>query len=247
MRDAYYQSLNNQRIAVVGLGLTGRACVEFLVKAGADVIAMDTRSELQVPSSVSDIAEVFLGELDKQRLASVDLIVLSPGVDLHIPAIQFAANNGVDVIGDVELFARLNTSPVIAITGSNGKSTVTMLTADMCKAASMKTGVGGNIGTPVLELLDQDWDIVVLELSSFQLETLSSLSPAVACILNISEDHLDRHKTLDNYTTIKQRIYTDAKHVVYNREDGATAVNRPDAITFGLDAANDQWGLIQPR
>jgi UDP-N-acetylmuramoylalanine--D-glutamate ligase len=161
-------SLANKNIVVVGMGLTGLSCVRFLLTKGANVVAMDSRSELTLSLDIP----LVLGEFNGNKLIAADLIVLSPGVDLNTPAIQQAVESGVNVIGDIELFAQFNTCPVIAITGSNGKSTVTHLVTDMLKAAGKKVFMGGNIGVPALDLLEQSADVIVLELSSFQLETI---------------------------------------------------------------------------
>ena len=231
--------LKNKRVAVVGLGLTGMSCVDFLTRNGADVIAMDSRTELQVDVSVP----VYLGEYQTQHLLGVDLILLSPGVDPKVAAIASAKQAGIEIIGDVELFARINDKPVVAITGSNGKSTVTCLVTEMLKASEQVAVMGGNIGTPVLELLEQDADIFVLELSSFQLETVSSLSPLVATILNLSDDHLDRHGTMENYAQAKHRIYRGARHCVYNRDDELTQPKTSKTQdSFGLEEVSSGFG-----
>ena len=235
--------LKNKRIAVVGLGLTGLSCVDFLTAKGAQVVGLDSRSELTPNLTIP----VYLGEYDEQHLLAVELILLSPGVDPKHRALQAARNAGIEIIGDVELFARFNLKPVVAITGSNGKSTVTCLVTEMLKADGFNAVMGGNIGTPVLELLEQDADIFVLELSSFQLETVSSLSPLVATILNLSDDHLDRHGDMQNYALAKQRIYHGARHCVYNRDDQLTfPVKKKTENSFGLTLRlRDLAGLLQ--
>lgn len=223
--------LKDKNVVVVGLGLTGQSCVEFLVANGAHVSAMDSRSALELKINIP----IKLGEFDQEQLVQAELIIISPGVDPRHPAIQYAIAKGVEVIGDVELFARLNRVPVIAITGSNGKSTVTTLVFEIFKHAGKKTLMGGNIGTPVLELLDQPADFIVLELSSFQLETVRSLSPFIATILNVSDDHLDRHVTLENYQQVKQRVYANALHCIVNRDDSLTWSKLQDPVyTIGL-------------
>ena len=208
-------TLVNKNIVVVGMGLTGQSCVRFLLTKGAKVMAMDSRSELTLSLDIP----ILLGELNVSKLLHADLIVLSPGVDLKTPAIEQAMDSGVPVIGDIELFAQFNTCPVIAITGSNGKSTVTHLVVEMCKAAGKKVLMGGNIGVPVLDLLEQSADVIVLELSSFQLETTCSLTPLVATVLNVTEDHLDRHGNLATYQKIKLSIYANSQFMVCNRDD----------------------------
>jgi UDP-N-acetylmuramoylalanine--D-glutamate ligase len=229
-------TLANKSIVVVGMGLTGLSCVRFLLTKGAKVIAMDSRNELTLSLDVP----LFLGEFDTGRLTQADLIVLSPGVDLYTPAIQQAVASGVHVIGDIELFAQFNTCPVIAITGSNGKSTVTHLVADMCKAAGKKVLMGGNIGVPALDLLKQSADVIVLELSSFQLETTYSLMPLVATVLNITEDHLDRHGELSTYQQIKLSVYKNSQFIVCNRDDKLSCpVNSKATISYGLSQSSE--------
>lgn len=231
------RALENQQVAVVGLGLTGHSCVRFLCAQGARVVAFDSRTELN--TNLPDKVTVHKGPFDKTLLCEAALIILSPGVAVAEPAIQHALQAGIEVIGDVELFARFNQRPVIGITGSNGKSTVTSLTAAMLQTSGIRAVCGGNIGTPVLDLLEQDYDIAVLELSSFQLETLNSLSMKAATVLNISPDHLDRYADLQAYRQAKLRIYKNAGLQVINREDALTLPESSgDAgipqVSFGL-------------
>ncbi|WJG08730.1 UDP-N-acetylmuramoyl-L-alanine--D-glutamate ligase [Aliiglaciecola sp. LCG003] len=228
--------LQNKHVVVVGLGLTGQSCVRFLQSQGAKVTAMDTNPNKAMPEDVT----LLTGEFDQGVLCSADMVVLSPGIDPRIGAVQGAISAGIEVIGDVELFARFNTIPVIAITGSNGKSTVTSLVAEILNCAGIKALMGGNIGTPVLELLHADAEYLVLELSSFQLETLSSLAPVSATILNVTEDHLDRHLTLANYSDAKQRIYHQAKYKIANRDDSQTwPQDYQPQLSFGLTQSDE--------
>ncbi|NCP66058.1 MAG: UDP-N-acetylmuramoyl-L-alanine--D-glutamate ligase [Paraglaciecola sp.] len=230
--------LADKKVVVVGMGLTGLSCVQFLSQQGAQVSAMDSRKELTLALDIP----LYFGDFDAARLCHADLIVVSPGVSLQHPAIVEASAAGVSVIGDIELFARFNTLPVIAITGSNGKSTVTHLVVQMCQAAGMRVLMGGNIGVPALDLLNQDADIVVLELSSFQLETTYSLRPLAATVLNICDDHLDRHGSLENYQKIKQSIYHHAQHIVVNRDDPLTHLaGRVADASFGLSPSHEQF------
>jgi UDP-N-acetylmuramoylalanine--D-glutamate ligase len=227
-------TLANKKIVVIGMGLTGLSCVRFLVAKGATVSAMDSRNALTLSLNVP----LFLGEFDSRKLIQADLVVLSPGIDLKTPAITQAIEAGVRVIGDIELFAQFNTCPVIAITGSNGKSTVTHLVAEMCQAAGKKVLMGGNIGVPALDLLEQKADVIVLELSSFQLETTYSLEPLVATVLNITEDHLDRHGDFATYQQIKLKVYQRSQFNVCNRDD---KLSYPEGIqvtqSYGLSAS----------
>ncbi len=232
--------LKNKAVTVVGLGLTGQSCVRFLLSHGAIVMVMDSRSDVSCDLDVP----VLLGDYQEQALLQAQLIVLSPGVNPRHDAIRAAQQAGVEIIGDVELFARFNTIPVIAITGSNGKSTVTELTNFLLNHIGFKAIAGGNIGTPVLDLLNADADYLVLELSSFQLETLSSLKPEVAMILNVSEDHLDRHLTLDAYTQAKLNVYQGARFCLANRDDSKTwPSNYQEQFSFGLSYSDSGFGF----
>ena len=224
--------LLDKNVVVVGLGLTGLSCVRFLTSKGANVSAMDSRVDLSVSINVP----LYLGKFDPLILSRAHLIVLSPGIDLANQDIQRAINAGVRVIGDIELFACFNDKSLIAITGSNGKSTVCSIVAEMFQAAGKKVLLGGNIGIPALDLLGQEADMIVLELSSFQLETISSLKPLVASLLNLSDDHLDRHGDADTYGKIKQKIYQSAGYTVCNRDEVATYPQNDRAdMMFGLD------------
>ncbi|GAB2696169.1 UDP-N-acetylmuramoyl-L-alanine--D-glutamate ligase [Aliiglaciecola aliphaticivorans] len=222
--------LKHMQVVVVGLGLTGKSCVAFLNAQGAKVIGMD-RNPVELPGGIQTLS----GDFNQEVLLNADLVVLSPGVNPNAKEFQNAQDAGVEVIGDVELFARFNTIPVIAITGSNGKSTVTCLVTEMLNCAGMKAQMGGNIGTPVLDLLDCGAEYLVLELSSFQLELLHSLTPVCATILNVSEDHIDRHLTFSAYADAKQRIYQNAEFCIANRDDVKTwPQNYQPKNSFGL-------------
>ncbi len=205
---------------------------------------MDTRENPPGKESLPAECRLLTGPLDADTLCSASLIVASPGVALATPALQVAKAAGVEIVGDIELFAREAKAPIVAITGSNGKSTVTALVGLMAAEAGFKVGVGGNIGTPALDLLLQPADLYVLELSSFQLETTSSLKPAAAVILNLSEDHLDRYDGMAGYLAAKQRIFSNAKRIVVNRDDAATYPPQQSYWqSFGLNA--EAYGRIQ--
>ncbi len=231
--------------AVVGLGITGLSCIRYLAARGVSVLAMDTRP---APPNLDAVrrdfpeVEIKIGELDAETLARCRHIVLSPGLSLHEPAVRDARATGVEVVGDIELFARAVNAPVIAITGTNGKSTVTTLVARMLQADGYRVRVGGNLGTPALDLLDVVApDCYVLELSSFQLETTTSLAPRVACILNVTPDHLDRYGSFEAYRDAKARILTHAEHIVLNADDENAAVLAAahSCVRFSLDATTD--------
>ncbi|MFI4937754.1 MAG: Mur ligase family protein, partial [Candidatus Berkiellales bacterium] len=184
--------------AVVGLGATGLSVIQFLTQQGFPVVAMDTRED---PPNAAEFRQkyphipLYTAQWPEEVLEGATIVV-SPGVSILLPALTRAKAKGAEIIGDIELFARFNQIPVIAITGSNGKSTVTSLVGEMARVAGKKVAVIGNIGTPVLNLFNEPhahYDLVVMELSSFQLETTYSLQPLVATVLNITPDHLDRY------------------------------------------------------
>ena len=230
---------------VIGLGRTGWSCARFLQAIQRPFLVMDTREE---PPTLDEFrttfpgVQVVCGGLDEGLLLLADEIIVSPGVATSHPLLQLAASRGVPLVGDIDLFARHTIRPVVAITGSNAKSTVTTLVGEMAKSAGIRVAVGGNLGTPVLDLLDDarhDW--YVLELSSFQLETTRSLKAKVAAILNISDDHMDRYDSQQAYVSAKQRIYRGAENVVYNRADTLTFPQSDSDVvhswSFGLDGA----------
>lgn len=234
----------NKIVTVIGLGKTGLSCVEFLTKKQADVRVIDTR---QNPAGAEQLAKnipLHTGSLNLDWLLQSDIIVISPGLAVKTPEIQTALSAGVEVIGDIELFCREADKPIIAITGSNGKSTVTSLATEMAKAAGLNVGMGGNIGIPALSLLEQNHDLYVLELSSFQLETTYSLKAVAATVLNISEDHMNRYVDLEDYRQAKLKIYHQCQTAVINAEDSLTKEdNRQSArvqLSFGEHNA-DYW------
>ena len=237
--------------AVVGLGVTGLSCVRYLAARGVSVLAMDSRAappNLDVVQGEFPDVKVMTGMLDAETLCRCRHIVLSPGLSLSEPAIQAARAAGVEVIGDIELFARAANAPVIAITGTNGKSTVTTLVARMLEADGYRVRVGANLGTPALDLLEVVApDCYVLELSSFQLETTTSLAPRVACILNITPDHLDRYTSFEQYRDAKARILARAEQVVLNGDDEVARVLASVAprtlFSLGAPAVGD-YGLV---
>lgn len=235
---------------IVGLGATGLSCARYLKAQGIPMVMMDTRES---PSNLKEFQDqypevpVALGGFDKNLLEKAACIVLSPGIALREPAIAEQVAKGKQVIGDVELFARAVKAPVISITGTNAKSTVTTLVGEMAKAAGFNVEVGGNLGVPALDLLMQNSDanLFILELSSFQLETTHSLHSAVATVLNISPDHMDRYDTVEDYTKAKHRIYQHSDLAVCNRDDAATDTKAKRKINFTLEQPKaDEFGLI---
>lgn len=257
---------------MVGLGKTGLSCARYLSRIGEQVAVTDDRDMppglAALRDELPDVA-LFLGRFEPDAFDNAEQIVVSPGVSVQHPLISEARARGVEVIGDIELFAcavhgytsvaggkmpaaTAAAAPVVAITGSNGKSTVTTLVGEMARNAGRNVKVGGNLGTPALDLLPADPagaepDLYVLELSSFQLECTYTLAPRAAVILNISPDHLDRYSGLDDYAKAKQRIYRNAELQVVNRDD-AYAARLADAarptVGFTLQApANGDYGV----
>ncbi|ESK38396.1 UDP-N-acetylmuramoylalanine-D-glutamate ligase [Acinetobacter nectaris CIP 110549] len=234
---------------VAGLGISGVSAVNFLVDSGYRVAVIDSR---EIPPGCDkipqDIQKVF-GCLDEELLLQADEIILSPGLAVDLPEIQHAIAQGIPVISEIQLLRRATEVPIVAITGSNAKSTVTTLIGLMAEAAGKKVAVGGNLGRPALDLLKDDPELIILELSSFQLETTSNLNADVAVVLNMSEDHLDRHGTMLNYHQAKHRIFQQVKKVVYNRDDALTRPLIPDAIpiqSFGLNAPDmNEYGILR--
>ena len=234
-----------KKIVIIGLGITGLSCVDYFLAQNVIPKVIDTRLSPSGLDQLDDRVIYHLGNLDVDWLFEADLIVASPGIALSTPELQKANEKGIEIIGDIELFCRevnqQKNKQVIAITGANGKTTVTTLVGDIVKSAGLKVGVGGNIGEPALSLLKQDYDVYVLELSSFQLETTSSLQASVATILNISEDHMDRYPLgLMQYTAAKQRIYHNAKCCVINHDDKLTTPtsNHHHSVSFGMMAGD---------
>ncbi len=212
---------------VIGLGKTGLSCVRFLKHLGCDVAVIDTRNH---PPGLKELKAEFpdvrllTGKIDQFDLVQAQELIVSPGLSIRTPAIAKAQAAGVSIAGDIELFCRTVSQPVIAVTGSNGKSTVVTLLGELLAAAGKQVRVAGNIGLPVLDALleKESVDVWVLELSSFQLETTHSLHADVACILNVTEDHMDRYDSLNDYASAKQRIYNQCEKAVYWLEDPRT-------------------------
>ncbi len=246
-------TIKDKKVLVLGLGETGLSALRWLKTQGAILSVADTR---EVPPGMAalntELPEVVLhtGPFSEQLFKSIDLVVVSPGVALSEPAIQAAINKGISVVGDVELFAQFRpaTAKVIAITGSNGKTTVTSLVGEICLAAGLKTIVAGNIGLPVLDSLAMPTpDVYVLELSSFQLETTQSLQVDAATMLNLSEDHMDRYDSLQDYAIAKAHIFYQARTQVLNLDDAwSMLLARPKLpqVSFGL-SEEAAFGLRQ--
>lgn len=238
--------------AVVGMGVTGRSVARHLKEKGSRFSLFDTRQEpdgLDEFRSEHPDVEVHLGPLSADSFYGVDEVILSPGLSSSEGVFPSLRKRGVDIVGDIELFSREVSVPVLAITGSNAKSTVTTLVGEMAREAGKDVGIGGNLGVPALDLIDDKRDLYVLELSSFQLETTHQLGAEVACILNLSQDHMDRYPDMLSYHRAKQRVYSGAKHVICNRADALTMPLLEEGqrvSTFGLETPDiKQFGLIK--
>lgn len=233
-----------KKVVVVGLGITGLSCVDFFIRQGVTPKVIDTRQKPGGLDKLPADVEYHIGSFHQAWLNDADLIISSPGIALSTPELVEAANHGVEIVGDIELFCREAQAPIVAITGSNGKSTVTTIVGEMASADGIRVGVGGNIGVPALTLLTEPHDLYVLELSSFQLETTYSLQAAAATVLNISEDHMNRYPLgLEQYREAKLRIYDNAKTCVYNEDDALTlplAGKDNRCVSFGVGQGDYQ-------
>ncbi len=235
------KNLDGKKIAVIGLGISNISAIKYLIKHDLKVLTVfDTRHN---PPHVGDLPtgiDLRLGPISSEILLDYDMVVISPGISIYDEEIAKVIAAGVEVVGDIELFAREAKAPVVGITGSNGKSTVTALTGFMADSAGIKVAVGANIGVPVFDILSDDVELYVLELSSFELETTSSLKLAACTILNVSEDHLDRyHGDIEEYAKAKKRIFKNCKNIIVNREDPRTYpdgnLDDYNVISFGLE------------
>jgi len=240
------------RTLIVGLGKTGLSCARFLAAHGEEIAITDSRER---PPGLADLrallpdAAVFLGGFSEEALRRADRIVLSPGIAADTPFVAKARALGMPVLGDIELFAHYARAPIVGITGANGKSTVTTLLGIMAEHAGKDVRVGGNLGTPALDLLQkQEPDLYVLELSSFQLEITDSLPCVAATVLNLSPDHMDRYAGMKEYAAAKARIFRHCRSAVLNREDAWVrdmAVGAKQRVSFGLDAPQSgDYGVL---
>ena len=234
---------------VAGLGISGVAAVNFLHEQGYRVAVTDSRANPPGHDQISTEVQSSFGALDQELLLAAEEIIISPGLDPKLPEIQAALAKGIPVVSEIQILRRATDKPIVAITGSNAKSTVTTLFGLMAADAGKKVAVGGNLGRPALDLIKDDPELYVLELSSFQLETTSNLNAEVAVVLNMSEDHLDRHGDMMGYHTAKHRIFQGVKKVVHNRDDSLTRPLVPDSTpmqSFGLNAPDlNQYGVLR--
>lgn len=234
---------------VAGLGISGVAAVNFLHENGYRVAVTDSRATPPGHDQIPAEVQTSFGQLDQELLLQAEEIIVSPGLDLKLPELQAAIAQQIPVVSEIQILRRATDKPIVAITGSNAKSTVTTLFGLMAQEAGKKVAVGGNLGRPALDLTKDDPELYILELSSFQLETTSNLNAAVAVVLNMSEDHLDRHGDMWGYHQAKHRIFQGVKKVVYNRDDSLTRPLVPDVTplqSFGLNAPDlNQYGILK--
>lgn len=238
-------------ILVVGLGQTGLSVAQYLAAKGLTFKVVDSRIEPPGKNELAALGNKItaqFGEFNPEFFADCDCLVVSPGIAISTPIIKSCAERGAEIIGDIELFIREAKAPIIAITGSNGKSSVTTLVGLMAEAAGWKACAGGNLGTPALDFLKESTpDVYVMELSSFQLETTRSLKAKAAMVLNVSEDHMDRYDSYADYAAAKQVIYHGCEVAVLNRDDALVMAMPHDGqrMSFGLDApkTDDEYGI----
>lgn len=239
---------------VIGMGQSGLATANYLAKRGYSVAVTDGNAAPKLANQLNPSIEIrAFGEIDGELLLQAERIIISPGVALTTPAVAKAKQAGIAIVSDIQLFKEACSAPIVAITGSNAKSTVTTLLGLMAKDAGINVGVGGNIGVPALSLLEdeqlgENMELAVLELSSFQLETVTNLGAKVATVLNMSPDHLDRHGDMLGYHQAKHRIFQGAKSIVVNRDDALSrpliADNTP-RLSIGSNAPDlGEYGLI---
>ncbi|MDG2272108.1 MAG: UDP-N-acetylmuramoyl-L-alanine--D-glutamate ligase [Halioglobus sp.] len=235
---------NREQRVVVGLGFTGLSCARYLYQRGLHFSVIDTRAEPPALNELRDEMpdiEVFTGDYPPDVVSSAVELIVSPGIAIDAPIVLQAQAVGTDVVGDIDLFMREAAAPVIGITGSNAKSTVTELLGRMARDAKLSVGVGGNLGTPALDLLSSERDLYVLELSSFQLERSGRLGLTVATVLNVSADHMDRHRTMLVYQQAKHRIFRGCKTAVINRDDLLTI----PTLSTGVEVVS--WRMEEPE
>lgn len=243
------QTTGSKKALVLGMGTTGVSIAAWLAQHKRPAVFADSRTEppgLEHVRAAMPEAELNCGELPDRVPDGIDEVLVSPGVPFDAPVLRDATGRGIPVKSDIDLFVAGCTAKVIGVTGSNGKSTVTSLVAQMLEAAGLKTSAGGNLGVAALDLLGEDLDVAVLELSSFQLERSGELPLHAAVVLNVSPDHLDRHGDFETYAAAKARIYARAATAVVNRDSQGPAPGAgAHEVGFGLGIPSPRdWGVI---
>lgn len=233
-------TLPGRRVLVVGLGRTGASLAHYLTSRGARVRMCDRRPDAPLPGDVGAGTEIVRGTDGPEQLAGIELVIPSPGVPADAPLLRAAVQRGIPVRSEIELAAAAIRAPLIAITGTNGKSTTTMLIGEMLQRSGRRTFTGGNLGTPLIDAADGAYDVVVAEISSFQLEWVQSFHPRVGLLLNVTDDHLDRYRDFAHYRDTKARLFARQGSddvAILNRDDDAVLAIAPglraDVRTFG--------------
>jgi len=240
--------LGGKHVLVIGLGVTGAAAARFLASRGAILSMTDRRTDLD--RSKLPTGAMHLGAEDPAWIRGIDLVVTSPGVPRDSILIRTALENRIPVIGEIELASRFITAPLVAVTGTNGKSTVVVLLGEIMKAAGMRTFVGGNLGTPLVDAINGEYDVAVVEVSSFQLESIEKFRAKVGVHLNLSDDHFDRYRNLEDYGRAKARLFENqdaSDFAILNRDDlnvwKLAANMRARVISFGIERGDDTASL----
>lgn len=237
---------------IMGLGKTGISCARYMTENGFTVVVIDDNENKEgreiLQNDYPEVEVVFGGNTD-ELILSAKKVIVSPGIPLSHRAVRLAKNQGIEVLNDIEIFLKKINVPVLAITGSNGKSTVASLITDMIIESGKKALLGGNIGVPVLDLLSEETpDYYVLELSSFQLESINSLNAVAAVLLNVSDDHADRYNSINEYAEVKSHIYTGKGVMIINKDDSYVAkVNKNNRKTFSItlsEPEENEFGVI---
>ena len=242
--------LSGKKVLVIGLARTGSECARFLAGLGARVVVSDVRRADELEPAMAALAGLPItyrfGQEDMSWLSGVDCVIPSPGVAMENPLLRQAAVRQIPILSEIELACRFFHAPLVAITGTNGKSTTTTLIGEMIKASGKNVFVGGNLGVPFISAVGQNWDWGVVEVSSFQLEWVEKFRPRIAALLNITEDHLDRYATFSEYCRAKERIFeaqTNDDFAVLNRDDPRVWEIRgrikSRVVSFGFSAAGD--------
>ncbi len=230
---------NNKKIVILGAGLTGLSCINYFISLNIFPKLMDMKKNINI--SISKKIKCCFGYFNKKWLLNSDLIIISPGISSYHPLIIEAKKIGIEIINDIEIFCRINKKPIIAITGTNGKSTVVSLLFNILKSYNINVSLGGNIGIPVLNLLNNNSDIYILEISSFQLEYIYSLKSICSCILNVSYDHMDRYIYFWDYFFYKFKILNNSKYCIINFNEKIILfknILERNVITYGYCAGD---------
>ena len=241
---------SNLPLAIIGLGKTGKSIAKYLNKINCDFIVYDTRKDLEITKEIKkEINEnkIILGEFKEEYIENHDNFIVSPGIKLEKNIIEKIKISKKNIQTDIDIFNGKKRKNVICITGTNGKTTVTLLIEHILKNLGNKVKAGANVGLPVLELLSEDYEYNILELSSFQLEMTKTINSKISLITNITPDHLDRHENFENYVILKNKIFNNAEISIFNRLDNnINSKATEERYTFGADVGQslNDFGII---